>query len=40
MDSLHLASALKIRDAEALKFLTFDSHLQQIAQALMPDAFN
>lgn len=39
MDALHLASALQLRRRQPLKFLTFDKHLQSVAQALMPDAF-
>lgn len=41
MDALHLATALTLRadEPEPIHFLTFDGHLQRIAQTLMPDAF-
>lgn len=39
MDALHLASALTLRQSTALRFLTFDTRLEQAARNLMPDAF-
>ncbi|WP_309569997.1 type II toxin-antitoxin system VapC family toxin [Deinococcus sp.] len=39
MDALHLASALTLRQSTALRFLTFDTRLEQTARNLMPDAF-
>lgn len=38
MDALHLASALALRQSVGLKFLSFDTRLQDAAQKLMPEA--
>jgi predicted nucleic acid-binding protein len=38
MDALHLASALAVRQATPIKFLSFDRRLQDAAGKLMPDA--
>lgn len=38
MDALHLASALALRQATPIQFLTFDARLQTAAQGLMPEA--
>lgn len=38
MDALHLASALALRQATPIKFLSFDKRLQDAAHKLMPDA--
>ena len=39
MDALHLSAALWLRLREPVRFLSFDAHLQTVAQQLMPDAF-
>lgn len=39
MDALHLASALWLRRREAIRFLSFDHHLNTVARNLMPGAF-
>lgn len=38
MDALHLASALALRGGTEIKFLTFDTRLQDAAGRLMPEA--
>lgn len=38
MDARHLASALALRQATPIQFLTFDTRLQTAAQKLMPEA--
>lgn len=38
MDALHLASALALRTSTAIKFLTFDMRLQDVAGKLMSEA--
>lgn len=36
MDALHLASALALRESDAIKFLSFDKRLREAAEKLMP----
>lgn len=38
MDALHLASALVLRQSVSLRFLSFDTRLQDAAHKLMPEA--